>query len=102
MTDQGWRFGDYPGANRDTLNGAIYMHELYTLADPVFSGRATVSVLWDKHCGTIVSNESADILRMLNAGFGDLADTNIDLYPADLREEIDTLNARRSSTCWTS
>ncbi len=94
LTDQGWRFGDYPGANHDTLNGATYMHELYTNADPVFSGRATVPVLWDKQRNTIVSNESADILRMMNTGFGDLADTGIDLYPSEHRDKIDALNAR--------
>ena len=92
MTDEGWRFGDYPGADRDTLNGASYMHEIYTRADPHFSGRATVPVLWDKERRTIVNNESADILRMLNSGFGALADSSIDLYPADLRGEIDALN----------
>lgn len=94
LTDQGWRFGDYPGSDRDTLNGATYMHEVYTRADPGFSGRATVPVLWDKARGTIVNNESADILRMMNSGFGDFADTSIDLYPTALREEIDALNAR--------
>lgn len=91
LTDQGWRFGDYPGADRDTLNGATYMHELYTRADPQFTGRATVPVLWDRKTGTIVSNESADIVRMMNAGFGDLA-SGPDLYPQDLRAEIDALN----------
>lgn len=94
LTDQGWRFGDYPGANRDDVNGVTYMHELYTRADPGISGRATVPVLWDKKRGTIVNNESADILRMMNSGFGALADETVDLYPADLREEIDALNAR--------
>ena len=58
LTDQGWRFGDYPGSDRDDLNGATYIHELYTRADPSFTGRATVPVLWDKRRGTIVSNES--------------------------------------------
>ncbi|MGL4312106.1 MAG: glutathione S-transferase family protein [Paracoccaceae bacterium] len=91
LTDQGWRFGDYPGATADTVNGAQYMHELYTRADPDFTGRATVPVLWDKKTGTIVSNESADILRMFNAGFGALA-SGADLYPADLAAEIDALN----------
>lgn len=57
LTTQGWRFGDYPGADRDTLNGAIYLHELYTRADPHFTGRATVPVLWDIETGTIVNNE---------------------------------------------
>tara|TARA_R110002096_G_scaffold75732_8_gene178833 strand:+ start:25352 stop:26314 length:963 start_codon:yes stop_codon:yes gene_type:complete len=94
LSEQGWRFGDYPGSNRDELNGANYIHELYTRSDPAISGRATVPVLWDKQRGTIVNNESADILRMLNSGFGDLAAADIDLYPFDLRDEIDALNAR--------
>ncbi len=89
---QGWRFGDYPGADRDWLNKAEYIHELYTRADADFTGRATVPVLWDKKAQTIVNNESADILRMLNSGFGALADDRIDLYPEDLRAEIDALN----------
>lgn len=92
LTDQGWRFGDYPGSTRDTLNGADYLHQLYTRADPVFTGRATVPVLWDKKRGTIVNNESADIVRMLNNGFGGLATSDLDLYPADLASEIDALN----------
>ncbi|MEN5362738.1 glutathione S-transferase family protein [Brevundimonas intermedia] len=92
LNDQGWRFGDYPGSNRDALNGATYMHELYTRADPIFTGRATVPVLWDKVKGTMVSNESADIVRMLNSGFGDLASDAYDLYPTDLATEIDALN----------
>ena len=91
LTDQGWRFGDHPGSTPDPLHGATYMHELYTRADPLVSGRATVPVLWDKQTDTMVSNESADIVRMFNAGFGGLA-SGPDLYPADLRDEIDTLN----------
>ncbi|MFS2153406.1 glutathione S-transferase family protein [Rhizobium sp. Rhizsp42] len=94
LSDQGWRFGDYPGANRDELNSATYMHEIYTSADPHYTGRATVPVLWDKERRTIVNNESADILRMLNSGFGALADGAVDLYPEDLRAEIDALNER--------
>lgn len=93
LLNEGWHFGDYPGANRDTLNNAEWVHQLYTLADPHFTGRATVPVLWDKHTGTIVNNESADIVRMLNSGFGELARHDIDLYPQALREEIDRLNA---------
>ena len=57
ITEQGWRFGDYPGADRDTLNGATYLHELYSRADPHFTGRATVPVLWDIETGGIVNNE---------------------------------------------
>ncbi|MRX49972.1 glutathione S-transferase family protein [Paracoccus sp. S-4012] len=94
LTEQGWRFGDSPGADRDAVNGATYLHELYTRADPHISGRATVPVLWDKQRGTIVNNESADILRMMNSGFGDLADPAVDLYPEDLREQIEALNAK--------
>ena len=94
LSDQGWRFGDYPGSNRDDLNGATYLHELYSRADGSFSGRATVPVLWDKERKTIVNNESADIVRMLNSGFGALADESVDLYPEALRVEIDALNER--------
>lgn len=94
LTEQGWRFGDYPGSSRDTLNGATYLHEIYTRADPHYTGRATVPVLWDKLRGTIVSNESAEIVRMFNSGFGALARGDVDLYPADLRAEIDALNDR--------
>ena len=89
---QGWRFGNFPGAQQDPLNNAQYLHEIYTRVAPDYTGRATVPVLWDKKTGTIVSNESADIVRMFNSGFGDLADNRIDLYPAALRPEIDALN----------
>ncbi|WP_439618767.1 glutathione S-transferase family protein [Shinella sp.] len=94
LSEQGWRFGDYPGANRDDLNGATYMHEIYTSADATFTGRATVPVLWDRQRKTIVNNESADIVRMLNSGFGALADESVDLYSEALRAEIDALNER--------
>ena len=80
-----------PAARADHLHNATYMHEIYTRADPHVSGRATVPVLWDKHTDTLVNNESADILRMLNSGFGDLA-SGPDLYPEALRSEIDALN----------
>ncbi|MBR9857894.1 MAG: glutathione S-transferase family protein [Oceanisphaera sp.] len=92
LTEQGWQFGGYPGANEDTLNGARYMHELYTRANPNISGRATVPVLWDKQTGSIVNNESADIVRMLNSAFAGIVDHGPDLYPEDLAGEIDTLN----------
>lgn len=91
LTDQGWRFGTYPGSTPDHLHNVTYMHEIYTRADPHVSGRATVPVLWDKHTDTLVNNESADILRMLNSGFGNLA-SGPDLYPEALRAEIDALN----------
>ena len=94
MSNEGWRFGDYPGADRDTLNGASHLHELYTRADPSYTGRATVPVLWDTQTKTIVNNESADIVRMLNSGFGELADASVDLYPQELRGDIDAWNDR--------
>ena len=88
LTDQGWRFAE----GGDAVNGARYMHDLYTRADPHYTGRATVPILWDRARGTVVNNESADIVRMFNAGFGSLADASLDLYPEDLRPEIDRLN----------
>jgi putative glutathione S-transferase len=92
LGDEGWAFGGYPGTGPDDLNGASHLHEIYTRADPLYTGRATVPVLWDKQLGTIVNNESADTVRMLNSGFGQLA-SGPDLYPAPLRAEIDALNA---------
>lgn len=94
MTDQGWAFGGYPGADDDPIFGATYMHEIYTSADPAFTGRATVPVLWDEQTKTIVNNESADILRMLDTAFEGLVPSDLRLYPQDLAEEIDALNPR--------
>ena len=94
LTEQGWTFGGYPGADTDELNGAQYMHELYSRADSQFTGRATVPVLWDKKTGTIVNNESADILRMLNSAFDHLTGNTLNLYPPALAGAIDELNAR--------
>lgn len=94
LTTQGWKLAaGTPVAGSLPPGGATYLHELYTAADPSFTGRATVPVLWDKERGTIVNNESADILRILNSGFGDLAEKALDLYPEPLRPEIDRLNA---------
>ena len=93
-TPQGWKFGDYPGATADTLYGSTYMHEIYTRADPHYTGRVTVPVLWDKQRETIVNNESSEIIRMLNSAFGALADGSVDLYPNTLRYDIDELNAQ--------
>lgn len=94
LTDEGWRFGDYPGSSQDEVNGATYVHEIYTRADPHFTGRATVPALWDKQRKTIVNNESADIVRMINSGFGKLAGSAFDLYPEKFRAGIDALNDR--------
>ena len=92
LSDQGWQFGGYPGSTDDELNQATYMHQIYTQVAPDFTGRATVPVLWDKQQQTIVNNESADILRMLNSAFNELVNTGPDLYPAELADEIDELN----------
>lgn len=94
LTDQGWRFGDFPGSSVDTLNGADFLHELYSRVDPEYSGRATVPLLWDKDQGVIVNNESADIIRMFNTEFDEFTGSTLDLYPSSMREEIDTLNER--------
>lgn len=95
LDNQGWTFGGYDAADEDPLFGARHIHELYTRADPHYTGRATVPVLWDMRTGTMVSNESADILRMFNTTFAGLVpDDTPDLYPADLAARIDTLNPR--------
>lgn len=95
LSEQGWQFGDFPGADTsDTLIGATYMHEFYTHSDPHASGRATVPVLWDKKTNRIVNNESADILQILDSGFGELANNKVDLRPAALLPEIDDLNGQ--------
>ena len=93
LTDEGWAFGGYPGADADPLHGATHMHQLYTHADASFTGRATVPVLWDTQTDTIVSNESADIVRMFDTAFAELVPGKPALYPADLAQEIDALNA---------
>ena len=94
FTEQGYSFGDYPGSIPDPLYNIRYVHELYTRADPHYTGRATVPVLWDKVRGTLVNNESADIIRMLNSAFDAFADATVDFSPQELRPAIDALNAR--------
>lgn len=93
MTDEGWRFGQFPGADVDPLFNKTYLHEIYTQADSNYTGRATVPVLWDKKQNTMVNNESADIIRMLNSAFNNLGADGPDLYPQHLAEAIDDLNS---------
>lgn len=93
LTSEGWGFGGYPGVDADPMHAATHLHQLYTRADDGYTGRATVPVLWDEQTDTIVSNESADIVRMLNAAFADIVPGMPDLYPADLAADIDALNA---------
>ena len=94
MGEQGWEFGTGPGTIADTINGKQRLGEIYLLADPRYTGRVSVPVLWDiKRC-TIVNNESSEIIRMLNSAFAALTDDRADYYPPDLRGEIDRINAR--------
>lgn len=93
MLENGWEFKKRDGATGDELFGSDYLYQVYLKADPNYSGRVTVPVLWDKHQNTIVSNESAEIIRMMNSAFDGLTGSDLDLYPAELREEIDALNA---------
>ena len=98
MLDQGWTFADGPGVVPDPIGGADYMHQVYTRADPHYSGRVTVPVLWDKRQGTIVNNESSEIIRMFNNAFDEIGAKPGDFYPAALRGEIDALNERIYAT----
>ncbi|SEB42709.1 putative glutathione S-transferase [Nitratireductor aquibiodomus] len=93
MGKNGWTFLKEDGATGDDLYGFDFMHQIYTKADPGYSGRVTVPVLWDKKTETIVSNESAEIIRMLNGAFDEWGDASVDFYPEDLRSEIDSINA---------
>lgn len=84
--DEGWEFSEaYP----DPLYGEQYLRDVYTRADPEFTGRVTVPVLWDKKEETIVNNESEEVMRMLDVAFDDLAERDVDLYPEGHREEVD-------------
>ena len=94
MAEQGWTFSKGPGCIPDDVNGAKYLHQIYTKAKSDYTGRVTVPVLWDKKTGTIVNNESSEIIRMFNAEFDAFGDASLDFYPEKLRGEIDTINAR--------
>lgn len=92
MGENGWTFRTDDGATGDTLYGLDFLHQIYTMADPTYSGRVTVPVLWDKKEKTIVSNESSEIIRMLNSAFDEWGDASLDFYPEALRGEIDAVN----------
>jgi glutathionyl-hydroquinone reductase len=94
MRERGWTFAPGPCVTGDPVNGAQALYEVYLAADPHYTGRVTVPVLWDKLRHTIVSNESAEILRMFNSAFDDVGAAPGDYYPAHLRAEIDALNDR--------
>ena len=93
MLDKGWAFSTSPGATPDTVNRKDYLHQVYQKADPAYTGRVTVPVLWDRKSRTIVSNESSEIIRMLNSAFDDVVKPTLDHYPEALRAEIDAINA---------
>jgi len=92
-SEQGWVFDPEMPRFSDGLYGLNAIHELYTRADPTYTGRATVPVLWDKQQNTLVSTESAEIIRMFNSAFDELTGNRLDFYPPGLRSEIDALNA---------
>jgi len=88
MLAEGWTF-----PTPDPVTGSTRLHEIYTKADPAYSGRVTVPVLWDKRTGRIVNNESAEIIRMLNGAFDGITGNTTDYCPPDLLDEIDRTNA---------
>ncbi|MHC2331672.1 glutathione S-transferase family protein [Bradyrhizobium sp. USDA 4454] len=94
MAERGWSFANGPGVIPDHVNGAEYLHQIYTMANSHYTGRATVPVLWDKQQGAIVSNESSEIVRMMNFAFDHLGARSGDFYPSEIRDEIDAVNAR--------
>jgi len=91
MGDEGWQFG--PDADLDNLNHKDKLNQIYLLADPRYTGRVSVPVLWDKERRTIVNNESPEIIRMLNTAFDAFTNNRTDYYPAAARAEIDAVNA---------
>ena len=95
MLERGWEFSGGPGCAPDPLHGDRYLYQVYQRARGDYTGRVTVPVLWDRQEGTIVNNESSEILRMLNSAFDGLATRPCpDLYPEDLRSAIDAVNER--------
>ncbi|MGC1332520.1 glutathione S-transferase family protein, partial [Pseudomonas sp.] len=92
MRENGWTFDTALGSTGDKLDGLEFMHQRYTSETPDYTGRVTVPVLWDKQLKRIVSNESAEIIRMFNSAFNELTGNTLDLYPHSLRPTIDALN----------
>lgn len=93
MGDEGWAFSANAGCIPDIVNDSSRLSQVYTKANPDYTGRVVVPVLWDKKQKTIVNNESSEIIRMLNSEFNESGDDSVDFYPEDLREEIDKVNA---------
>ena len=98
LRERGWTFDPGRGVIPDPIFGAEALSEFYVKARPDYSGRVTVPVLWDKETGTIVNNESSEIIRMFNSAFDGVGAAEGDYYPSELREEIEALNARIYAT----
>lgn len=98
MGKHGWTFEDGPGVIPDPIAGAQRLYEVYIRSNPTYTGRVTVPVLWDKQRNQIVSNESSEIIRMLNSAFDDIGALPGDFYPVDLRDVIDAFNTRIYAT----
>jgi putative glutathione S-transferase len=98
MAEKGWTFADGPGVIPDPVHHARFLHQVYTASDANYTGRVTVPVLWDRATGSIVNNESSEIIRMFNAAFDRVGAAPGDYYPAELRSEIDALNERIYAT----
>ena len=96
LSDQGWRFAQQEngiaGSDQDLINGTTYVHQLYTKANQDFTGKATVPILWDKLTNTIVNNESADIIQMLNSAFDEWGNKELNLRPSALLSDIEAYN----------
>ncbi|HSH26477.1 MAG TPA: glutathione S-transferase family protein [Wenzhouxiangella sp.] len=92
MREKGWTFKEGYKVHPDPIHGAEYLHQVYTAAKSDYTGRVTVPLLWDRQKNTIVSNESADIIRMFNSAFDQVGARPGDYYPDDLRADIDAIN----------
>ena len=94
MREEGWTFAPGPGVVPDSIHGARVLHEVYTHANPTYTGRVTVPILWDQATANIVNNESSEIIRMLGSAFDSIGAAPGDYYPQALRDQIDAVNAR--------
>ena len=94
MGKNGWTFEEGDGVIPDRLNKTKFLYQIYTIAEPDYSGRVTVPILWDKKTNAIVSNESSEIIRMFNSAFDEIGAEEGDFYPVNIRDKIDSLNDR--------
>lgn len=92
LGDFGWKFGSFPGASQSGIEGIDFAHQLYTMTDDQYTGRATVPILWDMQNNKIINNESSDILHIFNEDLRSIHQSGINLYPIELQEDIDAFN----------